>query len=137
VPPSPPKLTVQLEETDSLQLKWTDTAEPDTPISGKSINSNKSEISFDNFSYELPTLIPGYIINYKREHGDWEEIHIDSKTHFHVLQKLLCGTRYQLYITAYNKIGTGLPCDIITSYTKGSGKYLLTLTQEHLKCYKI
>ncbi|VVC29919.1 Fibronectin type III,Immunoglobulin subtype,Immunoglobulin-like domain,Immunoglobulin-like [Cinara cedri] len=95
VPPSPPKLTVHLEETDSLQLKWIDTAESDTPILG-------------------------YVINYKRDHGDWEEIHIDSQTHFHVLQKLLCGTRYQLYITAYNKIGTGLPCDILTSYTKGS-----------------
>lgn len=95
VPPSPPKLIVFLEETDSLQLKWTDTAEPDIPILG-------------------------YIINFKREHGDWEEIHIDAKTHFHILQKLLCGTRYQLYITAYNKIGTGLPCDILTSYTKGS-----------------
>lgn len=35
VPPSPPKLTVQLEETDSLQLKWTDTVEQDTPILGK------------------------------------------------------------------------------------------------------
>jgi hypothetical protein len=35
VPPSPPKLTVFLEETDSLQLKWTDTAEPDIPILGK------------------------------------------------------------------------------------------------------
>jgi len=72
----------------------------------------------------LINVIAGYIINFKREHGDWEEIHIDAKTHFHVLQKLLCGTRYQLYITAYNKIGTGLPCDILTSYTKGSGIYL-------------
>lgn len=34
VPPPPPKLTVYLEEIDSLQLKWTDTAEPDTPILG-------------------------------------------------------------------------------------------------------
>lgn len=25
-------------------------------------------------------------------------------------------------MTAYNKIGTGLPCDIVTAYTKGSGK---------------
>lgn len=29
---------VHLEETDSLQLKWTDTAELDTPILGKLIN---------------------------------------------------------------------------------------------------
>lgn len=37
VPPPPPKLTVYLEEIDSLQLKWTDTAESDTPILGKTI----------------------------------------------------------------------------------------------------
>ncbi|XP_050541670.1 cell adhesion molecule Dscam2 isoform X2 [Daktulosphaira vitifoliae] len=95
VPPSPPKLSVHLEDIDSLQLKWMDTSELDIPILG-------------------------YTINYKREHGDWEEIQVDSKTHFHVLQNLLCGTRYQLYITAYNKIGTGLPCDIVSAYTKGS-----------------
>lgn len=64
----------------------------------------------------------GYVINYKRDHGDWEEIHLDSKTDTHLLRGLWCGTKYQLYMTAYNKIGTGLPCDIVTAYTKGSGK---------------
>ncbi|XP_050441202.1 cell adhesion molecule Dscam2 isoform X2 [Adelges cooleyi] len=95
VPPPPPKLSIHVEQTDSLHLKWTDTAEPDVPILG-------------------------YIINYKREHGDWEEIQIDGKSHSRVLQNLNCGTKYQVYITAFNKIGTGLPCDIMTAYTKGS-----------------
>lgn len=73
----------------------------------------------------------GYVINYKRDHGDWEEIHIDSKTDTYSLRNLWCGTKYQLYMTAYNKIGTGLPCDIVTAYTKGSGmlwqKYLFEI----------
>ena len=69
-------------------------------------------------------LFVGYVINYKRDHGDWEEIHIDSKTDTHVLHNLWCGTKYQLYMTAFNKIGTGLPCDIVTAYTKGSSKWL-------------
>lgn len=36
-----------------------------------------------------------------------------------MLSNLWCGTKYQLYITAYNKIGNGLPCDIVHSQTKG------------------
>jgi hypothetical protein len=61
------------------------------------------------------------VINYKRDHGDWEEMQIEAKAHSHTLHNLGCGTRFQLYITAFNKIGTGLPCDIVNAYTKGSG----------------
>lgn len=96
VPPDPPTLTVVESYTDSLQLEWSD-------------NRNGGN------------LILGYVINYKRDNGDWEELQIDSKTNSHLLSNLWCGTRYQLYITAYNKIGTGLPCDIVNSYTKGNG----------------
>jgi hypothetical protein len=46
---------------------------------------------------------------------------IEAKANSHTLHNLWCGTRYQLYITAFNKIGTGLPSDIINAYTKGSG----------------
>lgn len=80
------------------------------------MHKNNEIISFDTL------IFTGYVINYKRDHGDWEEIHLDSKTDTHLLRGLWCGTRYQLYMTAYNKIGTGLPCDIVTAYTKGSGQ---------------
>lgn len=65
------------------------------------------------------------MINYKRDiNGDWEELPVrplrtELKTNSHLLNNLFCGTRYQLYITAYNRIGTGLPCDIVNFYTKG------------------
>ncbi|XP_065077714.1 cell adhesion molecule Dscam1 isoform X2 [Ochlerotatus camptorhynchus] len=94
VPPDPPSLSVINTYTDSLLLEWLDNRNGGSPILG-------------------------YVINYKREHGDWEEIQIDSKTNTHLLVNLWCGTKYQLYITAYNKIGTGLPCDIVHSQTKG------------------
>ena len=64
---------------------------------------------------------PGYVINYKRDHGDWEELQLESKLDSYVLRNLLCGNRYQLYMTAYNRIGTGLPCDIVHTATRGSG----------------
>lgn len=95
VPPDAPILTVVNSFTDSLQLEWLD-------------NKNGG------------SSILGYVINFKRENGDWEELQIDSKTNAHLLSNLWCGTKYQLYITAYNKIGTGLPCDIVNTQTKGN-----------------
>jgi hypothetical protein len=70
---------------------------------------------------KLACFYSGYVINYKRDHGDWEEMQIEAKANSHTLHNLWCGTRYQLFITAFNKIGTGLPCDIVNAYTKGTG----------------
>ncbi|GLH07043.1 Down syndrome cell adhesion molecule-like protein Dscam2 [Gryllus bimaculatus] len=95
VPPDPPNLTVVATYGDSLHLQWTDNHHGGSPILG-------------------------YVINYKRDHGDWEELQIEAKAESHILRNLWCGTRYQLYITAFNKIGTGLPCDIVNAYTKGT-----------------
>uniref|UniRef100_A0A8D8LZQ1 Down syndrome cell adhesion molecule-like protein Dscam2 n=1 Tax=Cacopsylla melanoneura TaxID=428564 RepID=A0A8D8LZQ1_9HEMI len=110
VPPEPPELMVVAQELDALHLKWIDRAESSIPILG-------------------------YTINYKREHGDWEEVHIvrhqrasysqaqghtEGQHNTYLLENLWCGTRYQLYITAHNRIGTGLPCDIVHTRTKGS-----------------
>lgn len=33
--------------------------------------------------------------------------------------------RYLLYITAFNRIGTGLPCDIVTAHSKGTGETMI------------
>lgn len=75
--------------------------------------------------------ILGYSINYKRDHGDWEELQVGAKVNSYLLQNLWCATRYQLYITAYNKVGTGLPCDIVNAFTKGSGKLQSRSTKNH------
>lgn len=95
VPPDPPILTVVDSYADSLHLHWQDQKHGGSPILG-------------------------YVINYQRDHGDWEELQMNSRSDSHMLRNLWCGTRYQLYITAYNKIGTGLPCDIVNAYTKGT-----------------
>lgn len=93
-------------------------------INGGSNDAGGRRRNANKFKYSSDFIIArflGYVINYKRDHGDWEEIHIDSKTDTYTLHNLWCGTKYQLYMTAYNKIGTGLPCDIVIAYTKGSG----------------
>lgn len=108
VPPDPPILTVVNAFPESLKLEWVDNKNGGSPILG-------------------------YVINFKRENGDWEELQIDSKTNSHLLGNLWCGTKYQLYVTAYNKIGTGLPCDIVNTHTTGSPpvqpKHSQTITQ--------
>jgi len=43
----------------------------------------------------------------------------------HILKGLGCGSKYQLYVTAANKIGTGLPSQIVQAQTKGNGECLL------------
>ncbi|KAF7273797.1 hypothetical protein GWI33_013511, partial [Rhynchophorus ferrugineus] len=95
VPPEPPILKVVDSFTDSLHLRWSDQGNGGSPILG-------------------------YVINYKRDHGDWEELQIPARTDDHMLRNLWCGSRYLLYITAFNRIGTGLPSDIVTTHTKGT-----------------
>ncbi|XP_076048641.1 Down syndrome cell adhesion molecule 4 isoform X2 [Oratosquilla oratoria] len=94
VPPRPPTLYVQGSSRDSITLRWSLDAQ-DSPVRG-------------------------YIINYKREYGDWEEVQLNTVKTSHTLSGLVCGSKYQLYVTAYNKVGTGLPSKILTASTKGS-----------------
>ncbi|XP_057660493.1 cell adhesion molecule Dscam2 isoform X14 [Diorhabda carinulata] len=63
--------------------------------------------------------IHGYTIHYKPEFGDWETNQVGPNIDKYTIEKLLCGTRYQLYVTAYNSIGTGDPSDNLTPKTKG------------------
>lgn len=58
VPPDPPILTVVNSFSESLKLEWLDNKNGGSPILG-------------------------YVINFKRENGDWEELQIDSKTNQH------------------------------------------------------
>jgi hypothetical protein len=47
--------------------------------------------------------IHGYTIHYKPEFGDWETVQIAPTIEKYTLEKLLCGTRYQVYVKAYNR----------------------------------
>ncbi|XP_043478444.1 Down syndrome cell adhesion molecule-like protein Dscam2 isoform X35 [Leptopilina heterotoma] len=93
-PPQPPQVQLTATTTNSLTLKL-------RPLSG------------DN------APIHGYTIHYKLEFGEWETVQIGSNTQKYTLENLLCGSRYQVYVTAYNGIGTGKPSDILNIRTKG------------------
>lgn len=76
-PPHSPQVTVTATTTNSLTMKLrphpTDNAQ-----------------------------IHGYTIHFKPEFGDWETAQISSTVQKYTLENLWCGSRYQIYVTAYN-----------------------------------
>ncbi|KAL3270299.1 hypothetical protein HHI36_009350 [Cryptolaemus montrouzieri] len=93
-PPYAPQVTLTAATTSSLTIK---------------IRPHESDVE----------PIHGYTIHYKPEFGDWETKQVGPNVEKYSLEHLLCGTRYQLYVTAYNSIGTGDPSDTINPRTRG------------------
>nr|XP_031842375.1 Down syndrome cell adhesion molecule-like protein Dscam2 isoform X1 [Nomia melanderi] len=94
-PPHSPKVSLSGTTTNSLSMKLQPHPNDNAPIHG-------------------------YTIHYKPEFGDWETAQISSTDQEHTLENLWCGSRYQIYVTAYNGIGTGDPSDMLNTRTKGS-----------------
>ncbi|XP_057326079.1 cell adhesion molecule Dscam2 isoform X20 [Microplitis mediator] len=94
-PPHSPQVTLTATTTNSLTMKLRPHSTDNAPIHG-------------------------YTIHYKPEFGDWETVQISSTAQKYTLENLWCGSRYQIYVTAYNGIGTGDPSDILNTRTKGS-----------------
>ncbi|XP_049867725.1 Down syndrome cell adhesion molecule-like protein Dscam2 isoform X8 [Pectinophora gossypiella] len=95
-PPFPPQLSIASSSVSSLTLRLK-----------PSDNADQSPAA-------------GYTIHYKQEFGDWETVQIPSNTDTYTLENLFCGSRYQLYVTAYNSIGTGEASDVVIARTRGS-----------------
>ncbi|KAM3964156.1 LOW QUALITY PROTEIN: Down syndrome cell adhesion molecule 1 [Aphomia sociella] len=94
--PLPPQLTIAASSVSSLTLRLKPSAEAE----------------------QSPAA--GYTIHYKQEFGDWETVQIPANTDTYTLENLFCGSRYQLYVTAYNGIGTGEASDVVFAGTRGS-----------------
>lgn len=94
-PPQSPILSLTSTTTDSLTLKL-------KPHDGDS------------------APLHGYTLHYKPEFGEWETIDVAIDAPKYTVDNLYCGSRYQVYATAYNSIGAGEPSDILNTRTKGS-----------------
>ncbi|XP_054712913.1 cell adhesion molecule DSCAM-like [Uloborus diversus] len=94
-PPTSP--TVQITDTSksSIEIKW----EKDT--------KDKSAIT-------------EYTLHYKSDEGNWQQEKLTSTVDRYTLRDLRCGSRYQLYMTASNSLGTGEPSDPVYTRTKGA-----------------
>lgn len=94
-PPQSPQLTLTATTTDSLAVK---------------LKPHESDTA----------PLQGYTLHYKPEFGDWETSDVALDAPKYTIENLYCGSRYQVYATAYNTIGAGEPSDILNTRTKGS-----------------
>ncbi|XP_058460395.1 cell adhesion molecule Dscam2 isoform X44 [Malaya genurostris] len=94
-PPQSPQLSLTATTTDSLAVKLKPHEADTAPLQG-------------------------YTLHYKPEFGEWETIDVALEAPKYTIENLYCGSRYQVYSTAYNTIGAGEPSDILNTRTKGS-----------------
>uniref|UniRef100_A0A1B0GIB4 Down syndrome cell adhesion molecule-like protein Dscam2 n=2 Tax=Lutzomyia longipalpis TaxID=7200 RepID=A0A1B0GIB4_LUTLO len=95
VPPAPPQLSATASTTTSVSLQW-------------HVGDNGG------------APIRGFLLSFRQEFGDWEEIPLDRRSDSFIVEKLQCGTGYQFTLVAFNKIGNGNPSDIGSTRTKGN-----------------
>ena len=79
VPPSPPTIHATTSGSSSLSVTWRGGDDGGAPVLGLTLS-------------------------YKKEYGGWKEETVPASHSSHVLQGLSCGTRYQIFVTAYNKV---------------------------------
>lgn len=65
------------------------------------------------------SVVTGYILHYKHSASEWKEEQLHSYQTNKILDGLLCGTPYQLFLTAFNDIGRGEPSAVVEVTTEG------------------
>jgi Down syndrome cell adhesion molecule-like protein 1 len=99
-PPQSPQITSSIATTDSLTIQLKPHGTDSAPLHG-------------------------YTLHFKPEFGEWETIDVNVDALKYTIENLFCGSRYQVYATAYNTIGAGEPSDILNLSTKGSKPKLM------------
>ncbi|GAB0100349.1 Down syndrome cell adhesion molecule-like protein Dscam2 [Sergentomyia squamirostris] len=94
VPPASPVLYVTSATSSSILMHWKSGTAGNAPITG-------------------------FTLHYKRAHGSLEELPLSRHASSHELKGLLCGSTYQIYLTASNKIGTSPPSTTLHVRTQG------------------
>lgn len=93
--PTSPQIQVTSSTGSSIHIAWDPLSNDDNPIDG-------------------------YLLYQRQESStEWKEIRIPGQQSFFSALDLKCGTRYQFYLIAYNKVGRGEGSDIITVKTDG------------------
>ncbi len=88
----------------------------------------KVEIHRDSHVHIMDCVIPlpGFNLYYKKQHGDWKSLDLQSHDRSCTIESLSCGTQYTFHIRAHNKMGEGLPSQSVMAKTNGSGTVTLT-----------
>uniref|UniRef100_T1J9F3 Down syndrome cell adhesion molecule-like protein Dscam2 n=1 Tax=Strigamia maritima TaxID=126957 RepID=T1J9F3_STRMM len=105
---------------DQITYQLVIQAPPTAPVLAL-LQSTESSIRLKiNISNTTENKIKGFTLSYKKEYGEWEEIEIEPHEDTVLLENLYCGTKYHLYLTAYNKVGAGEPSSILIISTLGA-----------------
>ncbi|KAJ1524379.1 hypothetical protein ONE63_010879 [Megalurothrips usitatus] len=95
-PPAAPVLGLAAATDRSLALKWT----PADAADG--------------------ALVSGYVLQFKRELGEWQERVLDGEMSAYTLAGLRCGSPYLLSLAAVNAVGRGPQSNVLQASTKGA-----------------
>lgn len=97
LPPLQPMLYVTSATSTSILMHWKNTGNGNAPI-----------IS--------------YTLHYKKSNGNLEELSLSKHANSYELKGLVCGSTYNIYLTAHNKIGSSSPSTTLHVRTQGKLK---------------
>ncbi|KAG9509221.1 Down syndrome cell adhesion molecule-like protein Dscam2, partial [Fragariocoptes setiger] len=102
--PAAPLVRVMGAHSSSIEIRWQ--------------QPSSSNINTNNEQAQAP--IAGYSIFYKCEYDEWQELQLQANIQAYVLDNLRCGTKYQIYVSAFNAAGRSDPSDVLLARTDGS-----------------
>ncbi len=105
-PPHPPQVSLVSTTTTSITIK----------LKGRKEEASSAASSANH----ADSPVHGYSVHYKQEFGEWETVQVPKSALEYTVENLWCGTRYQLYVKAYNAIGTGDASESLHTRTMGS-----------------
>lgn len=104
--------------------------DPPTPVKPRVVDIGSSSL---RLAWQTDNLNPveGFIINYRTDNDEWIDRTAMGTLDGFTLTGLRCGTRYQITVTAFNKVGKSEPSEPLVVSTAGSGKNSLANTVMH------
>lgn len=105
--------------TDKITYHLVVQVKPAAPVLYVTSATSSSILIHWKSGYAGNAPITGYSLHYKRTHGNMDELRLSRHTTSQELKGLVCGTTYQLYLLAYNKIGSSTPSTSINVRTQG------------------
>ncbi|GIY73463.1 down syndrome cell adhesion molecule-like protein Dscam2 [Caerostris darwini] len=107
-------------KSGKISGKTLETAPPTSPIVQiEATGASTIAISWKK-DIKDKSAIPEYTVHYKSDDGDWKSEQLGSSVDRYTLTGLKCGSRYQLYMTASNSLGTGEPSTPVFARTQGA-----------------
>ena len=68
----------------------------------------------------LKKILIGYIINYRGDEREWTSEQIPL-TNTHQINEIKCGTKYSVYLNAFNEAGRSESSEMVMVKTQGTG----------------